>query len=155
MFFLFGWGRQTQKDFGPVMALECPNCKNTSLWRHFEAKTWFTLFFIPIAAYETKNVLICDVCSRGIELKGDQIEKARKLCPITASYVNKRITEEEYSRELKVIDLYGSIESSRRSKIDSNSKLPLVCPSCGKHYDESWNMCLACERHLVPVGVKC
>jgi hypothetical protein len=150
MFFFFGWGRQTRNDHGQVIPLECPNCRNKSFWRYISLKTWFTIFFIPIAPYETKELLLCDVCSRGVELKGGQVEKARSLSKITTSFINKQITNDQYQKELDSIDLWGSIEKTRKNEQNADSSMPLSCPSCGKGYDNSWKMCLACEQALVP-----
>jgi len=65
MFFVLGWGRQTNKDLGPTLPVMCPNCKNEGIWHHHQSQLWFTLFFLPVFPYQSKHLLLCDVCSRG------------------------------------------------------------------------------------------
>ena len=60
---IFGWGHRTTNDFGPTLALNCPNCKNDSWWHLVSYKTWFTLFFIPVIPYESEHLLLCEICS--------------------------------------------------------------------------------------------
>lgn len=92
----FGWGHRITKEFGPTIALHCPNCKNDGWWHLVSYKTWFTLFFIPVIPYESKHLLLCEICSQGLELKGDQINKAKKLNNSAGLFIEKRISESEY-----------------------------------------------------------
>jgi Fe2+ or Zn2+ uptake regulation protein len=54
------------------------------------------LFFVPVIPYDSHHYLLCDVCSRGFELHGPQIEKAKRLSQATKSYLGKQTTEEQY-----------------------------------------------------------
>jgi hypothetical protein len=94
MFFLFGWGHQTTKDYGPAVPMTCPNCRNNAYWHLLHIRVWFTLFFVPVIPYESKHYLLCEICSRGMELNGEQITKAKELSAATAAYLNKAMTEE-------------------------------------------------------------
>ena len=105
MFFVFGWGRQTKNDFGPTLPGRCPNCKNNGFHRLLHIRKWFTLFFIPVFPYESHHYLLCDVCSRGLELHGPQIEKAKQLNEATASYLKKLTTKEQYQVVLNNLSL--------------------------------------------------
>lgn len=96
MFFLFGWGHQTRKDYGPTLPITCPNCHNQCYWHLLHVRVWFTLFFIPVIPYESKHYLLCEVCSRGMELDHEQISKAKELNQATAAFLSKTITEEAY-----------------------------------------------------------
>lgn len=100
MFFLFGWGRRTRKDFGPALPLKCGNCNNSGFHRLLHVRTWFTLFFAPVIPYESHHYLLCDVCSRGFELHGPQIAKAKQMSQATAAYLSKQTTEEQYRMAL-------------------------------------------------------
>lgn len=107
MFFLFGWGHRTNKDFGPTLLTKCPNCSNNAAWHLLRTRAWFTLFFIPVIPYESKHVLLCEVCSQGIELHGDQIEQAKQLNELTLMLLNEQMTQEEYVRragDLKLLE---------------------------------------------------
>lgn len=153
MFFLFGWGHRTKKDYGQTLPMVCPNCNNKCFWKLLHIKTWFSLFFIPVIPYESKNYLLCEVCSQGIELKESQIGKAKEANELTLSFLNKAISEDQYKIKLKEIDLLGILEKdNRRDKIQREevaSRLPKVCPECGKGYEDSWKVCLECERPLI------
>lgn len=59
-------------------------------------KVWFTLFFLPVLPYESKHYLLCEICSRGIELDAQQVSKAKELNAATSAYLNKAMTEESY-----------------------------------------------------------
>jgi len=57
----------------------CPD-RNNQTWLHLVSyKTWFTLFFIPVIPYESKDLLLGPMCSVGLELQGPQMEKAKRL----------------------------------------------------------------------------
>jgi hypothetical protein len=101
MLFIFGWGRRTVNDKGPTLPLTCPNCGNERYWNLVNAKTWFTLFFIPVIPYNNDNYLLCPVCERGMELNSEQAERAKQLNGSTQAYLNKQITEEQYKQILE------------------------------------------------------
>ena len=48
MYFIFGWGRTTDKDAGEAIPVHCFNCNNDVYWHLRSVKKWFTLFFIPV-----------------------------------------------------------------------------------------------------------
>ncbi len=98
--FIFGWGKTTEKDFGEVLPLNCSNCKNTVMYRLLRIRKWFTLFFIPIIPYRTKHYLMCPICSRGLELKGEKIDNAKKFHEITLQFSTNQITKVQYKKEL-------------------------------------------------------
>ena len=96
MFFIFGWGHRTTRQYVPTISAKYTNCGNET-WFHLLAyRNWFTLFFIPIIPYESKNLLLCPVCLRGLEFQGDQVHKARHLNELTTEFPAKRMPESEY-----------------------------------------------------------
>ena len=103
MFFIFGWGRQTRKDFGPTLPIKCGNCNNSGFHRLLHVRKWFTLFFVPVIPYESHHFLLCDVCSRGFELHGPQVDKAKRMNEATTAYLNKQTTEEQYKLTLNEV----------------------------------------------------
>lgn len=118
MFFLFGWGRQTTADLGPTLPVSCPNCSNQT-WFHLQSyTTWFSLFFVPVFPYDTKNVLLCPICSRGIELGADQVEKAKQLNRLANAFLAKEIPEIEYLGAAQRIKLLPAIESARTTRAE-------------------------------------
>ena len=56
-----------------------------------------TLFFIPIIPYESKNLLLCPVCSSGIELSGDAVDEAHRLNKAARAFQENQIDEEEFA----------------------------------------------------------
>ncbi len=110
MFFVFGWGRTTQKDVRNVAVLHCANCNNVGPWHALRRKTWFTLFFVPVIPYKTYAFLHCGVCSRGWELTSDEFAKAEQLASLRYDYIEKKtLTQEGYEvafNEVKLRDLH-------------------------------------------------
>jgi hypothetical protein len=104
---IFGWGHRTSKQYGPTLAVKCPNCGNDSWWHLLLLRTWFTLFFIPVIPYESKHVLICEVCGDGIELSIDQIVKAKEMNELANALIEDRITKSEYNRSVNDIQLFA------------------------------------------------
>jgi len=98
MFVLFGFGREKRRDYGPTIPIICPNCHNPTHLRLIEIEKWFSLFFVPILPYDSTYLLVCDVCSRGIELTEEQFEKAKRLCRATRAFREGKISEEKYDR---------------------------------------------------------
>lgn len=107
MFFIFGWGRRTTNEQGPTVFGTCPNCDKQNWFQLFSFKTWFTLFFIPVIPYESKHLLICPVCSRGVQLRGDQIDKARNLNRLAKTFLSNGMSEQDYIAATNDIKLFG------------------------------------------------
>jgi hypothetical protein len=108
MFFIFGWGRKTVKDYGPTIPAKCGNCNNNVYFKLVNVKLWFTLFFVPVFPYESKYILLCSTCSRGRELYDKDIEKAKNYNRLTTSYLKKEITDEQYRASSKNIGVFIS-----------------------------------------------
>lgn len=75
---IFGWGRRTVRNVGPIFVRECPNCHNTVTWRLVVARSWLTLFFIPVIPYRREYLMVCPVCEYSVELDKRQYEGTRK-----------------------------------------------------------------------------
>ena len=104
---IYGWGRVTTKEYGPTMAVECPNCDNDT-WLHlYRQRKWFTLFFIPVIPYSSKHLLLCEVCSQGIELKGDQIQRAKQMNELTQGLFNESFSKDEYWKQADRIEIFA------------------------------------------------
>lgn len=96
------FGRQTRKDYGPTALMTCQNCGNKTYFVLVYVKTWMEYFFIKIFPYKRRYYLLCDICSRGVELKGQQVDAARKLNESTLAYLNKSLPAERYEALLNV-----------------------------------------------------
>jgi hypothetical protein len=97
------FGRQTREDYGPTALVTCPNCGNKTYFVLVYIKTWLEYFFIKIFPYKRRYYLLCDICSRGVELKGQQIDAAKKLNKATSSYLNKTLPAEQYEAVLNEV----------------------------------------------------
>lgn len=97
MFFLFGWGRQSRKNYGPTLPLKCPNCHNDVFLHLLHSRTWFSLFFVPVLPYDSEYWLLCNICSRGFQLHGHQVSLAKQMNQATISFLNGGISKEQYS----------------------------------------------------------
>ena len=133
MFFLFGWGRQTSKDYGATPSLTCPNCNNESYLLLLHLRLWFTLFLIPVLPYRSTHYLLCPICTRGFKLPDDRVEAARALNRATFAFLNKRMTKDEYQEIVKSTILFDeAIESMGADKLTPLA-LPesCTCRKCG------------------------
>jgi len=103
---LFGWGKRTVKNFGNTAPLHCSNCNNDTFYSLHRVKTWFTLFFIPVIPYSIKHLLLCNICGKGMQLKGNKIQEAKELTRMTKQFNNKELTKEEYQNHLDQSGLF-------------------------------------------------
>jgi hypothetical protein len=104
---IFGWGKVTHKDYGATMATKCPNCNNDTWLLLSRYRKWFTLFFIPVIPYSSRHLLLCEVCSQGLELKGAKIQRARQLNELTQGMLSETITKDEYWCKANEIELFA------------------------------------------------
>ncbi len=62
MFFLFfGYGTKV-KLRGEIDERACPNCHNTTRWRHLERYRYVSLFFVRIARWHREQLDACPIC---------------------------------------------------------------------------------------------
>ncbi len=152
VFIIFGWGRQTRRDWGPTCALSCPNCSNDKFWHLLSLTRWFTLFFIPVIPYSFKNYLVCPVCSEALELNRAQTERAKRLNGTTTSFLNDEMTEEQYLSALDAVDLF---EERKAIEPPPPKKISLNCPHCdakysvGEQYAGKQGRCKKCGGLIV------
>ena len=78
MFFIFGWGHQTTKQFGSGIHARCPQCHNGVGLMLLSVTKWFTLFFIPVIPYDSGYLLTCPICARGVKIDEAQFNKIRE-----------------------------------------------------------------------------
>ena len=154
MFFIFGWGRGTDKDLGPTLPINCPNCHNDTFWHFHKRERWFTLFFIPVFPYESKYLFICPTCSRGVELKGDHLDHARRLNSTAQDYFAGKTSEADFkatiglaTESVPLLTVQADIDSSH----DVTDSRPVTyCPSCAfQSFNAVATHCPSCKRLLV------
>ncbi len=103
MFIVFGWGRQTVKEHGPVLKYHCSHCNNDKHWILYTRRTWFTLFFIPVIPYSTEYLMLCPICKYGVKLEKVKFEEYRAIAQCNMELIHKRITQEEHASRVNQI----------------------------------------------------
>ena len=104
MFFLFGWGHRTVKNFGQTLIQKCHICSHTSHFSLVKTTDWFTIFFIPLIPYETKNYLECPVCKNAFELENENnIEKLKEIAELIEKFDKKEVTKKELNKQYKIL----------------------------------------------------
>lgn len=73
MFFFFGWGHRTTKNYGFSFAQKCSSCDKSNHFILIKTIDWFTLFFIPIIPYDTKYYLQCPICKSVFEIEEEEV----------------------------------------------------------------------------------
>ena len=64
---LAGWGKDA-KEIAYLGVLKCPNCKNHSHFYLLEISSKATLYFIPVAKFNKKSYLACEICNQFWEI---------------------------------------------------------------------------------------
>ncbi len=103
MFIIFGWGKKTMKDEGPVTRSTCKHCKNNDVWELYTRRTWFTLFFIPLIPYSTEHMLVCPVCNYGYIVDKAKFAELREIARCNVELMDEKITEEEHVKRMEQI----------------------------------------------------
>jgi len=67
------WGTHTYKKLlGTAQMVNCGHCSNVVPFQIVRARTWFTLFWIPLIPLSTKYFIVCPICGSGVQVKKDQ-----------------------------------------------------------------------------------
>jgi zinc ribbon protein len=70
MIVIAGWGKRG-KELAYIGLAKCSNCKNYGHFKVFELSDRVTLFFVPVAKFNAKTYLVCEICDCGFEVDGD------------------------------------------------------------------------------------
>ncbi|MCH4887738.1 zinc-ribbon domain-containing protein [Acidaminobacter sp. JC074] len=65
--FILGFGRRDYKVLGETEPRKCKSCSHERPFKYVEEKRYFSLLFIPLFPYKTRNLMICGVCGAGVE----------------------------------------------------------------------------------------
>ncbi|MCK9329515.1 MAG: zinc ribbon domain-containing protein [Candidatus Cloacimonetes bacterium] len=149
---IFGWGRQTIKNIGPIFKNHCSHCNNEEHWTITKYTTWFTLFFIPIIPYSIKYFLSCPVCQYGTTLDSNQLEQIKPIAEANQLLIDGKITEIEYKTKVEQLDSGASsaegevIEERSLSNTEETNKF---CFGCGTKTTEGTKFCCNCGVKIV------
>lgn len=119
MFILFGWGRYTVKNHGPVETYHCEHCNNDKYWNLYTRRTWFTLFFIPIIPYSSEHLLLCPICNYGVKVDKEKFNDLKAIAECNYELMHNKITDEEHAGRIKKITaggLKGNLVEEERFK---------------------------------------
>ncbi|MDF2985075.1 MAG: hypothetical protein K0R50_585 [Eubacterium sp.] len=116
MLFIFGWGKQTVKNHGPVQIFHCDHCNNDKYWTLYSRRTWFTLFFIPVIPYQTEHLMLCPICNHGVKLDNAKFNELKPIAQCNLDMINKKITQEQHSEIMK-----GLASSANKNVIEENN----------------------------------
>ena len=150
---IYGWGRQTRKNYGVAFRQTCGHCGKEDYWRLMRIRTWFTLFFIPIIPYSTEFFLHCPICERGSYLDRTQIETVLPLVEANQMLLNGKISEEEHLKML------GHKSEPREDTLDtkllevevknSENSQGSYCPNCGSRITGDAKFCAGCGKKTI------
>jgi Short C-terminal domain len=98
---IFGWGPDKQEDLGEVAPAVCPNCHNQVFFHHIRSKKSVRLYFVPVVPYGTDEYMVCPICSRGLQLGGNQLPPVRSMSSATASFRRGRLAEAPYMAQVE------------------------------------------------------
>jgi hypothetical protein len=136
MLFIFGWGRVTRSEVGYTKEIVCPVCSRFGQFKLVTARTWFTLFFVPVIPYEKDNYAICRTCSNGISLSDRQLIelKSGAVSNLNAISTFQQIPFPSIGKSEKS----SSLGQCRRcANCDAlMSPTMIICPRCHKKIDE-------------------
>lgn len=145
MFFVFGWGRQTRKNYGIVTKLHCSHCNNDDYWQLLKSTSWFSLFFIPMIPYSSQKFLICPVCQYGITLDDKKFNELKPLAEANQLLVEGKISEIEHNNRIKLIDNTDAGQEAETQEIKDTS---IYCSQCGKEITNNANFCKHCGNKI-------
>jgi uncharacterized protein YlaI len=103
MFFIFGWGKQTVKNHGPVHIFHCDHCNNDKNWTLYTRKTWFTLFFIPVIPYQIEHLMLCPICNHGVKLDNEKFNELKAVAQCNSDLLSQKITQEQHSDMMRAL----------------------------------------------------
>jgi hypothetical protein len=98
---IFGWGPDKQEDLGKVAPAVCPNCHNQVFFHHVRSKKSVRLYFVPVVPYGTDEYMVCPICSRGLQISGNQLPPVRSMSSATASFRAGRLAEAPYMAQVE------------------------------------------------------
>lgn len=152
---IFGWGRQTTWNIGPVFRQHCNHCNNDEYWRLLRRTTWCTLFFIPIIPYKTEWWLLCPICQYGLELKDKQVRELQPIAEVNQLFATGEITEQEYQTRSAALNNTATTTHKNRSLPEAQIKIAeeaktntTYCDNCGKGILPDGRFCTSCGSNI-------
>ncbi|HWB33924.1 MAG TPA: zinc-ribbon domain-containing protein [Candidatus Paceibacterota bacterium] len=149
---IFGWGRQTTWNVGPVFKRVCDHCHNEEYWTLLRRTTWFTLFFIPVIPYKSVWWLLCPICKYGLELKPEQVKTLQPIAEVNQLLNTGAITVEEYHKRVAALN---SSSDSTEAPATEVSMLPEAKVVAAEVKDTKGKFCGECGKEIMSEGKFC
>lgn len=151
--FIYGWGHQMRKDFGPLFKRLCGHCHNEQYWNLLSVSVWFTIFFIPVFPYKFIRRIYCPVCNYGYELENEKFEELKPLAINNKKLIDGDIALQQYNELMNVSNSENKNIPMEPGK--NLSELPTVentreyeevnfCKDCGNKINQDANFCSKC-----------
>ena len=99
---VFGWGGGRIQDHGPALPMSCSNCNNETVLHAVTMRKFFSLFWIPLIPYSRKDMLMCSVCTRGLELRPNEGNAAAQLAKMYALFRAGQISSDQFGLSVQV-----------------------------------------------------
>ena len=111
-FFIFFGSRNVLSNAGPAVAAVCPRCQAQATFQNRTARTWFTLFFIPIFPMGAKRPFCqCQSCNAQFR--------------ISAEDLGKKTAASQQQQMQQAIQMYNSLRASPSNSVTLNNLLLL------------------------------
>jgi len=96
MVVIFGWGDGRSKSLGPVAPAICPNCHNDVFMHEVRSSQQFSLYFVPLGSYNSKEYLACPTCQHAAMIPPEQKQRVANMRAATASFRQGHVTPDYY-----------------------------------------------------------
>lgn len=98
-FVIFGLKRRV-KEYGAAYPAYCPHCDNEVVYQLVKTRRWFHIYWIPLIPFTANRMLMCPICQVIVDLSISQFRTAKDLVGATEAYLDGRMSEAAYDREL-------------------------------------------------------
>jgi hypothetical protein len=96
MIFIFGWGDQKVKKYGPTEERTCQRCNNRTFWQLYSISSWVTLFFIPVFRLKRKHFEQCEICKNSMEVKAEDMDRYIQLAELNQRAASSNMSDADY-----------------------------------------------------------
>ncbi len=96
MVIIFGWGSSGTEDRGEVVPVLCPRCHNQVMLHEIQSRGQVSLYFVPMASYDTDRYLACPICHAGLQVRPEHGAALTSMRAATRTFRSGGITQEAY-----------------------------------------------------------
>lgn len=96
MVIIFGWGSSGTEDRGEVVPILCPRCHNQVVLHEIQSRGQVSLYFVPMASYDTDRYLACPTCHAGLQVRPEHGAALSSMRAATRTFRSGGIAAEAY-----------------------------------------------------------